>query len=50
MIFLNLYIKSPYNSGLQLPCYIIFFQTDMQFFDQFKVPTIKFGKKTLRGL
>ena len=39
MIFLNLYTKSPYNSGLTL-----FFQTDMIFFDQFKVPTIKCGK------
>ena len=44
MIFLNLYTKSPLNSGLQIPCCISFFQTDMIFFDQFKVPTIKFGK------
>ena len=27
-----------------VPCCISFFQTDMIFFDQFKVPTIKFGK------
>ena len=39
MIFLNLYTKSPKNSGLQIPCW-----TDMIFFDQFKVPTITFGK------
>ena len=32
------------NSGLQIPCCISFFQNDMVFFDQFKVPTIKFGK------
>ena len=46
MIFLNLYsTKSPYKSGLQIPCCISFSQTDMMFFDQFKVPTIKFGKR-----
>ena len=39
MIFLNLYTKSPTNTLLYK-----FFQTDMIFFDQFKVPTIKFGK------
>ena len=44
MIFLNLHTKSQYNSGLQIPCCISFFQTDMIFFDQFTVPTIKFGK------
>ena len=42
MIFLSLYTKS--LSGLQIPCCISFFQTDMIFVDQFKVPTIKFGK------
>ena len=44
MIFLTLYTKSLKNSGLQIPCCISFFQTDMMFFDKFKVPTIKFGK------
>ena len=45
MIFLNLYTKSPYHFRLQIPCCIsFFFQTDMIFFDHFKVPTIKFGK------
>ena len=44
MIVLNLYTKSPQNSGLQKPCCIRLFQTDMIFFDQFKEPTIKFGK------
>ena len=43
MIFLNLYTKSPENSGLQIPCWVSFFQTDMIFFDQFKVPSIKLG-------
>ena len=32
------------NSVLQIPCCISLFQTDMIFFDQFKVTTIKFGK------
>ena len=45
MLFLNLYTKSPYNSGLQIPCCISFFQTDVIFFDKFKVSTIKFGKR-----
>ena len=44
LIFLNLYTESPKNSGLEIPRCISFFQTDMIFFDQFKVPTIKFGK------
>ena len=44
MIFLYLYTKYPYNPGLQIPCCICFFQTEMIFFDQFKVSTIKFGK------
>ena len=44
MIFLNLYTNSPKNSGLQIPCCISFFQTDMIFFDQFKMATIRFGK------
>ena len=44
MIFLNLYTKSQKNSGLQILLLHKFFLTDMIFFDQFKVPTIKFGK------
>ena len=45
MIFLNLYTKSPWNSGLKKkPSCIFFFQTDMIFFDQFKTSMIKFGK------
>ena len=43
MIFFTFYTKSPWNSGLQITC--CFFQTDMIFFDQFKVPTIKFEKR-----
>ena len=39
MLFLNLYTKSP-NTLLHK----FFFQTDMIFFNQFKVPTIKLGK------
>ena len=42
---LNVYTKSPKNSGLQILCCISFFQTDMMFFAQFKVSTIKFGKR-----
>ena len=43
MIFLNSYTKSPKNSGLQNTLLHKFFQTVI-FFDQFKMPTIKFGK------
>ena len=32
------------SSGLEIPCCISFFQTEMIFFDQFKVPAMKFGK------
>ena len=44
MIFLNLYTKSPLNFWITNTLLHEFFQTDMIFFDQFKVPTIKFGK------
>ena len=45
MIFLNLYTKSPFNSGFNTNTLLqFFFQTDMIFSDQFKVPTIKFVK------
>ena len=40
----GLYSILNYESGLEIPCCISFFQTDIIFFDQFKVPTIKFGK------
>ena len=40
MIFLNLYTIWIRNTFLLK----FFFQTDMIFFDQFKVPMIKFGK------
>ena len=32
------------NSGLEIPCCRSFFQADMIFFEQIKVPTTKFGK------
>ena len=48
MIFLTLYTctESPYNYGLQITLLQkFFFQTDIIFFDQFKVHTIKIGKR-----
>ena len=44
MIFFNLYAKSLKKFWITNTLLHKFFQTDMIFFDQFKVPTIKFGK------
>ena len=44
MIFLNLYTKSPLKFWITNALLHKFFQTDMIFFNQLKVPTIKFGK------
>ena len=45
----NDFLKFTYEISIEfwitnIPCCISFFQTDMIFFDQFKVPSIKFGK------
>ena len=44
MIYLNLCTKISIKFWITNTLLHKFFQTDMIFFDQFKVPTIKFGK------
>ena len=44
MIFLDLYYQISIEFWITNTLLHKFFQTDMIYFDQFKVPTIKFGK------
>ena len=44
MIFLDLYTKISIDFWIRNTLFKKFLQTDMIFFDQFKVSTVKFGK------